>query len=216
MLRIEDTDQARSSEASEKAIFDSLRWLGLDWDEGPDVGGDHGPYRQSERRDLYEEQVAKLVETGAAYPCFCSAERLDEVRKAQMANKETPRYDGHCLSLTADEVSARVDSGEAHVIRLKVPTEGDCVFEEELRGEIRIPWSQVDHQVLRKDRAVFYADHMDDGVHRVEYLAQVRAAGHPRSSVGDLFRNFQKRNADFLFAGLALGADMLSREGELD
>ena len=150
VLRIEDTDQARSSEASEKAIFDSLRWLGLDWDEGPDVGGDHGPYRQSERRDLYEEQVAKLVETGAAYPCFCSAERLDEVRKAQMANKETPRYDGHCLSLTADEVSARIDSGEPHVIRLKVPTEGECVFEEELRGEIRIPWSQVDHQVLRK------------------------------------------------------------------
>ncbi|MFP6900953.1 MAG: glutamate--tRNA ligase, partial [Opitutales bacterium] len=150
VLRIEDTDQARSSSSSEQAIFDSLNWLGLPWDEGPDVGGDHGPYRQSERRDLYEEHVAKLVDSGNAYPCFCSPERLGEVRKEQMANKETPRYDGHCLSLDPDEAKARAKSGQAHVIRLKVPTGGDCVFEEELRGEIRIPWTQVDHQVLQK------------------------------------------------------------------
>ena len=150
ILRIEDTDQARSTKESEQAIFNSLRWLGLNWDEGPDVGGDHGPYRQSERRKIYEEQVAKLSESGAAYPCFCSSERLTELRKEQMAKKETPRYDGHCLALDADEAKARIDAGEDHVVRLNVPSEGECVFEEELRGEIRIPWSQVDHQILRK------------------------------------------------------------------
>ncbi len=150
VLRIEDTDRARSTTESEEAIFKSLRWLGLNWDEGPDAGGEHGPYRQSERRELYEEQVGKLLACGAAYPCFCSSERLDGLRKEQMANKETPRYDGHCLSLSAEETNARLEAGEAHVVRLKVPTEGECVFEEELRGEIRIPWEQVDHQVLRK------------------------------------------------------------------
>jgi glutamyl-tRNA synthetase len=150
VLRIEDTDQARSTPESEQAILDSLRWLGLTWDEGPDVGGDHGPYRQSERREIYDEQVAKLVENGAAYPCFCSGDRLNELRQRQTANKETPRYDGHCLSLGTDEARDRIEAGEAHVVRLKVPVEGECVFEEELRGEIRIPWSQVDHQVLRK------------------------------------------------------------------
>tara|TARA_Y100001934_G_scaffold282501_1_gene396527 strand:- start:96 stop:1538 length:1443 start_codon:yes stop_codon:yes gene_type:complete len=150
VLRIEDTDRARSTTESEEAIFQSLRWLGLNWDEGPDVGGEHGPYRQSERRELYEEHVGKLLDSGAAYPCFCSSERLDSLRKEQMANKETPRYDGHCLSLSVDEARARVDARESHVIRLKVPAEGECVFEEELRGEIRIPWAQVDHQVLRK------------------------------------------------------------------
>ena len=150
ILRIEDTDRARSNKESEQAIFNSLRWLGLDWDEGPDVGGGHGPYRQSERRDLYEEHVAQLVENETAYPCFCSSERLNDLRKEQMANKETPRYDGHCLSLDGDEARSRIEAGESHVVRLKVPTEGECVFDEELRGEIRIPWSQVDHQVLRK------------------------------------------------------------------
>ncbi len=150
ILRIEDTDQARSTTAYEQAIFDSLRWLGLDWDEGPDVGGDHGPYRQSERLSLYQGHVEKLLDSGHAYPCFCSSERLDGLRKEQMAKKETPRYDGHCLSLDPEEARARIQAGEAHVIRLKVPEDGECVFRDEIRGEIRIAWSQVDHQVLRK------------------------------------------------------------------
>jgi glutamyl-tRNA synthetase len=150
VLRIEDTDRARSSPESEQAILDSLRWLGLNWDEGPDVGGESGPYRQSERRELYEEHFTSLMKSGAAYPCFCSSERLTELRREQMANKETPRYDGRCLSLSDNETKTRVEAGEAHVVRLRVPIEGECVFEEELRGEIRIPWSQVDHQVLRK------------------------------------------------------------------
>ncbi|MEE3157719.1 MAG: glutamate--tRNA ligase [Pseudomonadota bacterium] len=150
ILRIEDTDQVRSSAASEKQILDSLRWLGLEWDEGPDVGGPHGPYRQSERSAIYREHSEALIEKGHAFRCFCSSERLDALRAEQMANKQTPGYDGHCLHLSADEVSARVAAGESHVVRMKVPSEGICKVQDMLRGEIDIPWEQVDMQVLMK------------------------------------------------------------------
>ena len=98
ILRIEDTDAERSSKQSEDIILDSLRWLGLDWDEGPDKGGPYGPYRQSERSEIYAEHVDRLLSDGHAFHCFCSRERLDEVRSAQMSAGETTRYDGHCLS----------------------------------------------------------------------------------------------------------------------
>ncbi|MFP6887810.1 MAG: glutamate--tRNA ligase family protein, partial [Opitutales bacterium] len=150
ILRIEDTDQARSTAESEQAILDSLRWLGLEWDEGPNAGGSHGPYRQSERLEIYAKYLGKLLASGHAYPCFCPPERLNELRKGQMANQETPRYDGLCLSLSAEQSDTRIESGEKHVLRLKVPDDGECVFHDELRGEIHIAWSQVDHQVLRK------------------------------------------------------------------
>lgn len=150
ILRIEDTDAARSTPESEAMILDSLRWLGLGWDEGPDVGGPHGPYRQSARKHVYHEHAQQLVAQGDAFPCFCSTERLDEMRKAQQAAGENPRYDGLCLSLTESEVRTRLDAGEPHVIRLKVPTDGVCAFEDALRGPIEIPWSQVDMQVLVK------------------------------------------------------------------
>ncbi len=150
LLRIEDTDQARSTRESEQVIFDALKWLGLDWDEGPDVGGPHGPYRQSERREIYARYSGKLVADGNAFPCFCSKQRLDEVRGAQQAAKQTTRYDGHCLNLPADQVSQRLAAGETHVIRLRVPEQGDCTFRDELRGEITIPYSQIDMQVLVK------------------------------------------------------------------
>ena len=150
ILRIEDTDQVRSSAASEKQILDSLRWLGLEWDEGPDVGGPHGPYRQSERSAIYHEHSEALIKKGHAFRCFCSSERLDALRAEQMANKQTPGYDGHCLHLSADEVNSRVAAGESHVVRMKVPSEGVCKVQDMLRGEIDIPWEQVDMQVLMK------------------------------------------------------------------
>lgn len=150
LLRIEDTDAERSSTESEQAIYDALRWLGLTWDEGPDVGGPQAPYRQSERRSIYQTHIASLLEAGHAFHCFCPRERLDEVRKAQQQAKETTRYDGHCLHLSAEEVAKRQAAGEASVIRMKVPDEGECVFIDRLRGEIRIPFSQIDMQVLIK------------------------------------------------------------------
>jgi len=150
VLRIEDTDRQRSHPASEAMIFDSLRWLGLAWDEGPDVGGAFGPYRQSERSELYREHVEALVERGAAYPCFCTRERLDALREQQRREKASLGYDGHCRGLDRDEAARRRSSGEAHVIRLAMPREGEAVVHDLLRGEVRIPWTQVDDQVLLK------------------------------------------------------------------
>ena len=150
VLRIEDTDQKRSTTKSEQAILDAFHWTGLEWDEGPDVGGDFGPYRQSERRVHYETHCQSLVGAGHAFHCFCSAEELDTMRAGQMAAKQTPRYDGRCARLTADEASQRLAEGQAHVIRMRIPTEGGCVVHDRLRGDIQIPWSQVDMQVLMK------------------------------------------------------------------
>ena len=150
ILRIEDTDVARSTPESEQMILDSLKWLSIDWDEGPDVGGPHGPYRQSARKHIYQEHAQTLIEAGHAFHCFCSAERLDEMRNAQRAAGENPRYDGHCLDLSAEEVHARLGAGEPHVIRMRVPDQGTCTFADALRGEIEIPFAQVDMQVLVK------------------------------------------------------------------
>lgn len=150
ILRIEDTDRERSTSESESAILDSLRWLGIEWDEGPDKPGKFGPYRQSERLEIHQSTVGRLVEQGDAYPCYCTSERLNQVRKEQIANKETPRYDRHCLNLSKEEIEKKMDRGDPYVIRMKVPEEGECIFTDELRGEIRIDWKQIDHQVLQK------------------------------------------------------------------
>jgi glutamyl-tRNA synthetase len=150
ILRIEDTDQVRSTADSEKMIFDSLRWLGLSWDEGPDVGGDFGPYRQSERMEIYRQYVDQLVDDGYAFYCFATPAELDDMRREQMARGETPRYDGRSLGLSAAEVETRRAAGEPYVIRMKIPEEGSCIFQDMLRGEIEIPWSQIDMQVLLK------------------------------------------------------------------
>jgi glutamyl-tRNA synthetase len=150
ILRIEDTDQVRSTIESEQAIFAALKWTGLQWDEGPDVGGDFGPYRQSERTAIYQEHVQILLDKGHAFHCFCSSELLDAVRKEQMAKKERPCYNGCCLSLSDEEVKKRLAAGESYVIRMKIPDQGECEFDDMLRGKITIDWSQIDMQVLMK------------------------------------------------------------------
>lgn len=150
ILRIEDTDQQRSTVASEQKILAALSWLGLDWDEGPDVGGDYGPYRQSERSEIYQQHVQQLLDQEHAFHCFCSEERLTELRADQMQAKEQVGYDGKCLSLSAKEVQARRQAGEPFVVRMKVPQQGSCDIEDYLRGKISIDWAQVDMQVLMK------------------------------------------------------------------
>lgn len=142
VLRIEDTDRVRSTRESEQAILDSLRWLGLQW------SGE--PARQSERSEIYREHVAMLLGQGQAFRCFCTPERLEEMREAQRLAKQPPHYDGHCLGLTAEQVEANLASSIPYVIRMKVPSEGICVFEDELRGRIEIEWKSVDMQVLMK------------------------------------------------------------------
>ncbi len=150
ILRIEDTDQVRSTEQSEKMILDALRWVGLDWAEGPDVGGPHAPYRQSERADIYKQHAQQLLDSDHAFRCFCTSEELDAMRAAQMANGETPRYDGRYANLTREESDKMVADGMPFVIRMRVPTEGVCRIEDMLRGTVEIPWTQVDMQVLLK------------------------------------------------------------------
>lgn len=150
ILRIEDTDTARSSAGSEAAILRCLRWLGLAWDEGPDIGGPHGPYRQSERGGIYRECADELLKNGHAFPCFCTPERLAAMRDAQKAAGQRPAYDGHCLNLSSAEVQARLAGGEPHVVRMKTPREGVCVIKDLLRGDIEIAWDTVDMQVLLK------------------------------------------------------------------
>lgn len=150
ILRIEDTDQARSTQASEDAIIRSLRWLGLDWDEGPDVGGPSGPYKQSQRKQIYFEYAMKLVESGHAYPCFCTAERLEDLRRKQRLLKQKPMYDGKCRNIPKAEAASRMASGEPYVIRLAVPREGDSVVQDRLRGPVRFNNAEIDDQVLLK------------------------------------------------------------------
>jgi glutamyl-tRNA synthetase len=151
LLRIEDTDRLRSHPASERMIFEALHWLGLSWDEGPDVGGGHGPYRQSERSAIYREHAELLVAKGAAYPCFCSAERLAALREEQKKAKAAVMgYDGLCRSLAAGDAAKRRASGEAHVVRLAMPDADSMTVSDLLRGELRFERPQMDDQVLLK------------------------------------------------------------------
>jgi glutamyl-tRNA synthetase len=149
ILRIEDTDRARSTPDSEAAIMRALRWVGLGWDEGPDVGGPCGPYRQSERSEIYKTEVAKLVASGAAYRCFCTAQRLEEMRAASKG-KSFVGYDGHCRGVDRAESDRRAAAGEAFVIRLAMPKTGETTFTDRLRGEVRFDNTQVDDQILLK------------------------------------------------------------------
>ena len=145
ILRIEDTDRERSHPASERMIFESLRWLGLQWDEGPDVGGAHGPYRQSERSEIYRRHAELLAVAGAAYPCFCTRERLDELRARQRAAKADLGYDGACRRLDPAEAARRRQAGEPYTIRLAMPTSGEIVVPDLLRGSFgsRAPESTI-------------------------------------------------------------------------
>jgi glutamyl-tRNA synthetase len=150
LLRIEDTDQHRSTPQSEQTILDALKWLGLDWDEGPDNGGAKGPYRQSERSELYTKYAQQLLDKGHAFRCFCSQERLDQLRTTQMQEKQPLGYDGHCANLSQQEIDERLAQKQPYVVRMHVPREGQCKFQDMLRGEISIDWSQIDMQILLK------------------------------------------------------------------
>ncbi|MBK7316880.1 glutamate--tRNA ligase [Candidatus Villigracilis affinis] len=150
ILRIEDTDIKRTVPGSEQEIMDGLRWLGLQYDEGPDIGGKFGPYRQTDRRELYQAHAKALVDSGHAYPCFCTAERLDKVRQEQMKRKENTHYDGTCRALAPDEAAKRIANGEPYTIRFKVPHDGATVAHDRLRGDITTENKQLNDQVILK------------------------------------------------------------------
>jgi glutamyl-tRNA synthetase len=150
VLRIEDTDRARYSESSEQRIFAALRWLGLAWDEGPDIGGPYSPYRQSERLPLYADCAELLVANGRAYYCFCTRERLDAMRKEQEAAKQPPKYDRRCSHLDPAVVAANLRSGIPKVVRLRMPDNGETSFVDVVRGPVSFRNDLQDDPVLLK------------------------------------------------------------------
>ncbi len=150
ILRIEDTDQKRYTPGAEKELIEGLHWLGIDYDEGPDIGGPNAPYRQTERRELYNEYARKLVDLGNAFPCFCTPERLEKVRQEQMQNKQNPRYDGTCRNLDIEDARRRITAGEKYVIRFRMPKEGSITATDLLRGPIITENSALDDSVLLK------------------------------------------------------------------
>lgn len=175
VLRVEDTDATRSTQEYENKVLNALRWCGLEWSEGPDVGGDYGPYRQSERKHIYKPYIEQIVENGHGFRCFCTPERLGEMRKAQRAAGKPPKYDGRCLNLTPEEVKSRMDAGEPSVVRMKIPSEGSCKFIDGVYGEVEIPWEAVDMQVLLKaDGMPTYhmANVVDDHLMKITHVAR--------------------------------------------
>lgn len=170
VLRVEDTDVERNVPGSEASLMEDLRWLGLDWDEGPDVGGAYGPYRQSERSEIYQAFVERLVEAGSAYPCFCSEE------EARAADR---RYAGTCRGLAREEARRRIAAGEGHVVRMAVPRSGAVTIRDRVRGEISFPSEDLDDFVLRRgDGRVTYnfAVVVDDVTMQITHV--IRGAGH--------------------------------------
>ena len=150
ILRIEDTDVARKMEGAVEYIMDGLKWLGLDWDEGPDIGGDYGPYYQSQRLDLYQQAAERLVEQGDAYYCYCSPERLEEMRREQAARRQPPGYDRRCRDLAPPERAQKEAGGIVPVVRFKVPLEGQIKFTDLIYGDVTFEHSAIDDFVLLK------------------------------------------------------------------
>ena len=150
ILRIEDTDQERLVEGATEKIYKSLKLAGLNWDEGPDVGGPVGPYIQSERKDMYLPYAQQLVREGKAYYCFCTKEELAERRAAAEAEGKTWKYDKHCLHLSSEEIQAKLDAGVPYVIRQNIPESGEASFDDVLYGHISVDCSELDDNVLIK------------------------------------------------------------------
>ena len=149
LIRIEDTDQNRKVEGAEEALYQALEWAHLVPDEGPKYGGDFGPYRQSERLDLYQKYADQLLTQGDAYYCFCSAERLDQVRKEMQKNGRPPMYDQYCRHLDPKTAAIRAKT-DTHVVRMKIPADQTITFTDEIRGDISFESSSIDDQVILK------------------------------------------------------------------
>jgi glutamyl-tRNA synthetase len=179
ILRIEDTDAERSTRDSETAILRDLRWLGLDWDEGPDSGGGHGPYRQSERLHLYQSYAKELLSAESAYYCFCSTTQLDADRQEALAAGRPARYAGTCRRLSRDQAAARIATGEHPAIRFRVPEERDVVFTDAVRGDVRFQTDVIgDPVIVRADGSPAYnfAVVVDDALMEVTHV--VRGEDH--------------------------------------
>ncbi|MFN0242655.1 MAG: glutamate--tRNA ligase [Planctomycetota bacterium] len=209
LLRIEDTDPERSTKEFERAILDGLRWLGINWDEGPDVGGPHAPYHQSARIERHREYAQRLVATGRAYRCFCSRERLERLHQEQTATKERQAYDGLCRVLAPAEVAARVTSGEPSVLRFAVP-DGETRFVDHVRGDVVFQNREVEDWVMvRQDgnptyNFVVVCDDIDMRITHV-FRGEEHLVNTPKQVL--LYQAFGEPQPEFGHLPLMLGKD---------
>lgn len=179
ILRIDDTDLARSTEESTRGILSALRWLGLDWDEGPEVGGEYGPYFQSQRLSLYEEVAQDLVAKGLAYYCYCTPEELAERRKQALAEGKAPRYDGRCRHLTTAERLKKEEKGLRPAVRLRVPDVGETVVHDYFRGDVSFSHDVLDDFIIVKSNGMptyNFACVVDDAFMKITHI--LRAEEH--------------------------------------
>jgi nondiscriminating glutamyl-tRNA synthetase len=180
VLRIEDTDQARSTKEFEDIIIQEMEWLGLDADEGVGIGGDYGPYRQTERIELYQEYADKLLESGHAYKCYCTKEELDQMRKKAIENDEMPRYDGSCRNLTEEEKKAYEAEGREPVLRFKLPAEErEIIVEDLIRGDVSFNSSVLDDFIIFKSDGMptyNFAVVIDDALMKISHV--IRGEDH--------------------------------------
>jgi len=210
VLRIEDTDVERSTRESERGILEDLRWLGLDWDEGPDVGGPHGPYRQSERLDLYRSYAQELIDQGHAYQCFCTAEQLDADRRAALESGRPPQYSGRCRDLPPAAAAERLAAGHPAVVRFRVPLDRTVTFQDLVRGTVQFETEVIGDPVLvRSDGhpAYNFAVVVDDALMEITHV--VRGEDHisntPRQVL--LYEALRFEMPVFAHLALVLGPD---------
>ena len=210
ILRIEDTDAVRSTRESEASILEDLRWLGLDWDEGPDVGGAHGPYRQSERLHLYASYANELIAGGHAYHCFCSAAKLEADRQADLASGRPPRYAGTCRRLTREQAQARIEAGERPVVRFRVPENVEVSFQDLVRGEVTFSSEVIGDWVLvRSDGRPQYnfAVVVDDALMAITHV--IRGEDHISNTPKQvlLYQALGFTPSEFAHLSLVMGPD---------
>ncbi|MFA7301222.1 MAG: glutamate--tRNA ligase [Candidatus Shapirobacteria bacterium] len=175
ILRIEDTDQKRLVEGSGQRALDIFKKFGLNYDEGPDIGGPFGPYIQTQRLEIYKKYTQELLDNGHAYHCFCSQETLNEMREIQKAAKKIPKYDRRCLKLTPEEVKLKINNGEKFVIRMKIPENETIIFTDMIRGEIKFNTSEIDDQVLIKSNGIptyHFAVVIDDHLMKISHIVR--------------------------------------------
>lgn len=210
LLRIEDTDLARSTRESEENIKEALRWLGITWDEGVDAGGELGPYRQSERLDIYKKITDKLLAEGKAYHCYCSEEELEEVRQEQLERGETPKYNGHCCHLTEEQKAAYEAEGRVPVVRFHTPEDETVAFNDMVRGEISFDSNGIgDFVIVKSDGMPVYNYCVTIDDHLMEVTHVIRAEEHisntPRQLV--LYKALGWDTPTFGHISLILGKD---------
>lgn len=210
ILRIEDTDRTRSRIEYELKIFEALRWCGIEWDEGPDVGGPYGPYRQSERSEIYKKYAYQLFDEGKAYKDFATPEELAEMRELSGKMGGRGGYDRRYRSLTSDEIKKREEAGQPYTLRLKVPLTGECVFHDAIKGRVTFPWADVDDQILLKSDGFptyHLANVVDDYLMKITHVIRGDEwiSSTPKHIL--LYEAFGWTPPQFLHMPLLLGAD---------